>query len=123
MLFRSVYLLPYSEIELYGYGSSTYSHTSCERNYFVFPAFFDGKVQVVHDNQNQEEEDLMVILNDSQIFKYKTPHGNFRIFPICKYEDLEKIILLINGEVISTYILDSEELKEEMFSKSIIRRK
>ena len=120
---KKIYCFPYSSINLYGYDSSLYLHTLNEKDSFVFPAFFDEKIQIVHDNQNNWDEELVVILNDNQIFKHVLNPRTFRIFPICDYEELEKIILLINNEVVSTYIMDSISLKEDILNKSIIRRK
>jgi hypothetical protein len=120
---KKIYYFPYSSINLYGYDSSLYQHTLKEKNFFVFPSFFDEKIQIVHDNQNNWDEELVVILNDNQIFKHVLNPGSFRIFPICNYEELEKITLLINNEIISTHVMDSIDLKEEILNKSTIRRK
>lgn len=118
---KEVYKFDYNLLPEYGCNYAAYRHVKND-GIFVFPALFDDKIQIVHDNQNTSDENLLVIINDEHVFTHNTKKGTFTIFPVSEVESTKKITIIVNDELVSTYETDTKEKMDYIFQNCFVKR-
>lgn len=118
---KKIFTIDCEKLSNLGYALTQFIHFSKE-NPYVFPVLYEDYIQIVHDNQNSQDEKLLVILNDNQIFTGCTKPSSFVIFPISRVEDTKKITIMINDKLVSIYETDTEEKINHLIKNSFVSK-